>query len=100
MKPKNLSAASQRSSILQHLLKAGPLTTLYAREKMGIMSPSARVLELRQQGYSIITHWTTSTDVSGTKHRVAVYVLFNHSRSKTNPCSVENYSSVAGGGRE
>lgn len=93
MKPTNTSAASQRAAILQHLLNEGPLTTLYAREKMGIMSPSARVLELRQQGYLIITHWTTSTDVSGTKHRVAVYVLLSDFSPIKTPSNGEGHSS-------
>ena len=71
----NSTASSQRNSISKHLDEKGSLTTLYARERLGIMSPAARVLELRKNGHKIITHWTTSEDMAGTKHREAKYVL-------------------------
>lgn len=73
----NNTASNQRKAIYQHLAKEGYLTTLYAREQLGIMSPAARVLELRKKGYSIATHWTTSQDMAGTKHREAKYVLMS-----------------------
>ncbi len=69
------TAANDRVTILKHLQNEGALTTLKGR-KMGIMSPAARVLELRKRGYKIITHWTTTIDGAGRKHRQAKYVLF------------------------
>jgi len=74
------SRAGQRLAILKYLQEHGSLTTLQARDELGIMSPASRVLELREQGYNIITHWTTSEDRTGTKHREAKYVLFNRDK--------------------
>lgn len=72
----NNSAAGQRYAILKWLQEQGSLTTLQARDELGIMSPAARVMELREQGQPIVTHWTKTVDRTGTKHREAKYVLF------------------------
>jgi imidazolonepropionase-like amidohydrolase len=37
--PENTSAAAQRSAILKHLQAGNMLTTIHAREAMGIMHP-------------------------------------------------------------
>lgn len=68
------SVANQRAAILHHVRNVGPLSTLHAREILGVMHPAARVMELRMRGEPIATHWRTETDVTGTKHRVAEYV--------------------------
>ncbi len=67
--------SAQRDAILQQLKKSQSLTTLFIREKMGIMHPAARIMELRQMGYNILLHWINETDVAGITHRVAYYVL-------------------------
>ncbi len=69
------SAITQRKSILAFLQPGNQLTTLHAREYLGIMHPAMRVKELRQQGHNIMTHWRTEEDVTGTRHRIASYVL-------------------------
>jgi len=69
------SAASQRALILAWL-RANSLTTQQARTKLDIFHPAARVQELREQGYNILTHWETVTNGSKT-HRIAKYVLFS-----------------------
>ncbi len=69
------TAANDRVTILKHLQNEGALTTLNGR-CMGIMHPAGRVKELRKSGYKIITHWTTTIDSAGRKHRQAKYVLF------------------------
>ena len=69
------SVSSQRKAIIDYLRKEGHLTTLYGRENPGKMSSAARVLELRKQGFSILTQWAISKDMAGTKHREAKYVL-------------------------
>ncbi|MEX1201268.1 MAG: helix-turn-helix domain-containing protein [Methylophaga sp.] len=76
------SRAGQCLAILKYLYEHGSITTLQARDELGIMSPASRVLELREQGHCIITHWTTSEDKTGTKHREAKYVLFNQDNKK------------------
>lgn len=78
----NNSASGQRQAILNWLEEFDSLTTLQARDKLGIMSPASRVLELREQGHHIVTYWTTSFDNAGTKHREAKYVLFNKDNKK------------------
>jgi helix-turn-helix protein len=72
----NNTASNQRKAIYQHLIQEGHLTTLYAREQLGIMSPAARIFELRRNGHMIDTYWTTTVDITGTKHREAAYILW------------------------
>lgn len=71
---KSTSTESQRSLLLDHL-KKGPLTTIQARDELGVMSPAPRVMELRRQGHNIITLRTETVDRTGTKHREGQYVL-------------------------
>ena len=71
---KSTSTESQRSLLLDHL-KKGPLTTIQARDELGVMSPAPRVMELRRQGHNIITLWTETVDRTGTKHREGQYIL-------------------------
>jgi hypothetical protein len=70
------SCKIQKQQLLSALQK-GPLSTLEAREIEGIMHPGGRVLELRKDGYSIITHRSVEIDAAGQSHRVARYVLLN-----------------------
>jgi hypothetical protein len=78
----------QRREILEYLQQGNKLTTLYAREVMGIMHPGGRVLELRKQGYNIVTYRRPGADIAGSKHSIAEYVLMtgnpqpdNHNQS-------------------
>ncbi len=82
MTTSNTDALSQRTAIIKELEQQGSMTTLYGREALGIMSPAARILELRQLGYPIVTHWTVTEDKAGTKHREAKYVLFNDTKKE------------------
>jgi|WetSurSiteA1Bulk_404760.scaffolds.fasta_scaffold01389_6 hypothetical protein len=66
-------AETQREQILDWL-RSESITTLQARKELDIMSPAARVLELRKQGYNIMTHWTIEDSGKG-QHRIARYVL-------------------------
>ena len=67
------AAQSQRQQILAWLY-VETLTTLQARKELDIMHPAARVKELRERGYNIVTHWTTES-TGKAKHRVACYAL-------------------------
>lgn len=71
----NNSTSGQRQAILEWLQERGSLSTIQARDELGIMSPAARVMELREQEEPIVTQWTTTFDRTGTKHREAKYVL-------------------------
>jgi len=76
MNKPNTSTASQRQAILAWLKTNNSITTIQARDELGIMSPASRVKELRDDGVNIKTHWTNTKDRAGTKHREAKYVLF------------------------
>lgn len=67
---------SARGKHQQHILLAElrqrPVSTLQARNELFIMSPASRVMELKEQGHNIVTHWVHA----GTK-KIASYVLIN-----------------------
>lgn len=75
-------AASQRVRLLEFLRKRGSLSTIDARHLIDVMHPAARIMELRQAGYSIVTVWTHATTPEGATHRVARYRLMREAR----PC--------------
>jgi hypothetical protein len=62
---------TQRQKILNHL-KRKPLTTLEARNKLFIMSVSARINELKHKGYTIKTDMVS---VGSGKRKIAQYSL-------------------------
>lgn len=64
---------SQKSRLLDHLLLT-PITTLQARSELDIMHPAQRIKELKDDGYPIVTHWTTEW-TGKAAHRIASYVL-------------------------
>ncbi len=69
------SAENQRAKILKHIRTNGSLTTLEAREELGIMHPGGRVMELRKQGFEIETHWINEVDTAGKEHRTGRYLF-------------------------
>lgn len=68
------SASTQRKRILSYLKKNHRISTIEAREKLGILHPCGRIKELRAQGYWIETHWTNELDSNGVVHRVGLYI--------------------------
>ena len=68
------STQAQRSRLLEALL-IGPVTTIEARGRLDILSPAARVMELRRSGRRIATIWTHERTDCGKLHRVAKYIL-------------------------
>ena len=69
----NTSTHIQQQRVLA-LLQQASQSTLSLREA-GIMHPAARVQELREKGYHILTHWTHGYTSDGEEHRIAKYVL-------------------------
>lgn len=66
---------AQQARLLARLM-TGPVSTIAARRELGIMSPSARVNELRSLGYPITTTRISATEENGRHHRqVALYLL-------------------------
>lgn len=72
--PSDTAKYRQRATLYTDLRK-GPVSTIYARETLGIMSPAARIMELRRQGHAIVTRAGQVVDAAGVSHRSAVYVL-------------------------
>jgi hypothetical protein len=52
-----------------------PLSTFEASRYLDVYDPRARVMQLRNAGTAIDTHWQTIQTESGQQHRVGVYVL-------------------------
>ena len=72
--PTDDTKATQQRTLLQ-ALRLGRVSTIHAREALGIAHPAGRVLELRVQGYRIETLASMVFDAQGRPHRVASYVL-------------------------
>jgi len=64
-----MSTKTQRQKVIEWLRRE-PLTTLQARQELFIMSIAARVFELKEQGYQIVTYKV----MAGNK-KIAQYVL-------------------------
>lgn len=64
----------QRQQVLTLLRLHAAMTTDEFRSR-GIMAPAPRVLELRRQGYQIITERVRVTGLDGRLHTQARYVL-------------------------
>ncbi|TAG27492.1 MAG: hypothetical protein EAZ37_04845 [Burkholderiales bacterium] len=56
-------------------LKRFALNTFEASRYLDIYHPPARILQLRNAGHKIATHWQTVETESGQTHRVGLYVL-------------------------
>ena len=74
LNPSQGAKAHQRKLILD-ALHWGPLTTIAARERLGVMHLGGRVLELRRAGFPIETVRRIVFDADGRPHRSAEYVL-------------------------
>lgn len=51
------------------------ITTFEAMRHLDCYDPRARVMQLRDRGESIDTHWQTITTEAGDRHRVGVYSM-------------------------
>lgn len=69
------SVATQRLRILNWLMHNSSLTTQQARREMDIMSPAARIFELKEEGHNILTHWEREKTASGDTRAIAKYIL-------------------------
>lgn len=71
----SLSLESQRQRLLERL-RVGACSTIEARHELDIISPAARVFELKWNlGHNIKTFWTQGINPGGKRHRIANYVL-------------------------
>ena len=85
------SKQNQRLKLLDWLLEKNSITTTQARINLDIMSPAARILELKRHGYLINTVPAERLSEHGIKHKgVARYVL-----TQKQPVETINASEVA-----
>ena len=78
------SIASQHAKLLLHFNRCRRLTTLQAREELGIMHPSGRTRELIKLGHNIITLMkVVEPDITGLLHRVGLYVYLGRCNAET-----------------
>ena len=61
--------------IILDALQLGPVTTLMAREELGVQAVAQRVMDLRSKGYAITTRRIWQVDSAGRRHRIGQYVL-------------------------
>lgn len=74
--PSDATRANQCHSLLDHMiLNGGKVSTIEAREKLGIAHPAGRFYELRKSGLQIETRRTVEVDACGRSHGCALYVL-------------------------
>lgn len=69
------AAKARQRALVFDALRAGPLSTLDARERLGVLHSPARVLELRKAGHRIETRMETRFDAASRPHRCGVYHL-------------------------
>ncbi|WP_010598059.1 helix-turn-helix domain-containing protein [Rickettsiella massiliensis] len=76
--------SNQREKILKWFSVNSKLSTIEARDKLGILYPSGRTLELREQGHFIITYWVDEPDTNGVIHRVGQYFYLGRKKEANN----------------
>ncbi len=64
----------QKQRLMAYLQQHGRITTLEARTNLDVFHPAARIQELKEQGYNIITIRRMVNSGLG-EHKVAEYVL-------------------------
>ena len=68
------SGHTQKARLLAALSRYA-ITTFEAMRYLDVYHCPARILELRDAGHRIVTHWQSVITEAGVKHRVALYVL-------------------------
>lgn len=73
---KDTSIRAQQARLLAALIELGSVNTLYCRDRLNVMHPGGRVMELRRMGHEITTERVTIRDRKGRPHfGVGRYVL-------------------------
>ena len=71
----NASGQSQRKRIVRYFRKVSPrLTVGQMRSRLGLMSPTSRISELKKLGYRIDKIWIKEIDTLNIEHRNAMYI--------------------------
>ena len=65
------------------MLRTGPKCTLQLRREGDILSPAARIWELKHRfGFDILKLWVKRATDCGKLHRVALYILIREAGGK------------------
>lgn len=76
----NNSLPAQRQTVLD-ALSVAPRTTIELREQFDIISPPARIFELKARGYNIVKESVTATTAQGRTHnKIARYFLISEGK--------------------
>lgn len=73
-KPCEEVRTAQQRAILERLSRS-EMSSIEARDGLGICHPAGRVMELRRAGWPIETHPGRARDAAGRWHRCAIYKL-------------------------
>lgn len=65
---------SDKERVLKHLQERGSITLMDAMSGFGCYRLSARIWDLRHEGWDIRTSWETGTDMHGEPSRYARYL--------------------------
>lgn len=68
-------AAKQCARLADYLTRNDGATVGECRSRLRILSPPARIMELRDAGWPIVTVWERIIDRAGVEHRIGRYVL-------------------------
>jgi len=69
------TAEHQRARLLEAMRLCAGITTLEATRYLDVIDPRARVVELRKDGYRIVTSWVSQPSECGRLHNVGLYTL-------------------------
>ena len=75
-------AETQKWQIARHLIEKGTISSLEAFEKYRILRCGARIFDLREEGWQIMTDHEVKVDTFGDKKTVWRYILLDLPKKK------------------
>lgn len=78
------TSAAAQCQRLREALSRYNLSTFEAMRYLDCYHAPARVMQLREEGLAIDTHWVQTVTESGARHRVGLYVLAPSGKATTN----------------
>tara|TARA_R100000329_G_scaffold35345_1_gene33204 strand:+ start:2071 stop:2343 length:273 start_codon:yes stop_codon:yes gene_type:complete len=70
---------TQKETLLKYLKENGSITSLECVTKLFIIDLQGVVRDLKQDGYTILSHWIKKTNMYGQKKRFKAYYLIQDS---------------------
>ncbi|WP_321952112.1 helix-turn-helix domain-containing protein [Paraburkholderia bannensis] len=75
------TAKHQRARLIEAMRLLAGVTTLEATRYLDVIDPRARVVELRKEGYRVVTSWVCQPSECGRLHNVGLYTLAGNASS-------------------